>query len=218
MMKRQDIFVTPIWVFENLPIDNSKLEEHVQRLRNKDPESRNPENYQDILTVKWKSYNLNSKDFLATPELNKLISIVNDNVNECFLELNARETSKLELSDAWYNIYDVGSSLEGHTHPGNCLSATYYIKYPPNSGYFTCATGDRTNVYQYNAKYFTDRNELTREKFLYEPVVGTLIVFPSNLYHFVTPNRSDDQRISMAFNHKLITDNKFTPNHRLFKQ
>jgi uncharacterized protein (TIGR02466 family) len=216
-MKRTDIFVCPIWSFDNLPLDNSKLEQHAQQLREKYPEKRNPESYQTVNLLKWKSYDLQKKDFLATPELNKLVDIVTESVNKCFLEMNPRENVTLELSDVWYNIYDTGASLESHPHPGNCVSATYYIKTPEDSGDFVIGGFDRTIPYQYSPKFFIDRNEITREKYFITPVAGSLICIPSNLIHWVTSNKSDNQRISISFNYKVMDTNPFPPNHKLFK-
>jgi uncharacterized protein (TIGR02466 family) len=216
-MKRTDVFVCPIWSFENLPLDNSKLEQHAYRLREKYPEKRNPESYQTVNILKWKSYDLTTKDFLATPELNKLVGIVTESVNKCFLEMNPRENVTLQLSDVWYNIYDTGSTLESHPHPGNCVSATYYIKMSKDCGDFVLSSPDKTIPYQYSPKYFANRNEITREKLFITPEAGTLLCIPSNLTHWVTVNKADEQRISISFNYKVVDVNPFPPNHKLFK-
>jgi len=216
-MKRTDIFVSPIWSLDNLEIDNSKLENHAQQLRQKFPDNRNPEQWQETNVIKWKSYDLTQTDFLATPELNKLVNIVSENVNLCFLEINPRENIKLALSGVWYNIYDIGSDLEAHVHPGNCISATYYVKAPVGCGDFVVTNPDRTIPYQYTPKYFTNRNEITRVKYYLKPEVGSLVIFPSNLNHLVTANKSEEQRISISFNYKVMDEHPFPPNHKLFK-
>jgi len=217
-MKRTDCFVTPVWVVDNLPIDNSTLIDHAHLLRHKNPEKRNPEAYQTINVLKWKSYDLGTVEILAVPELKKLIELVYTYAIMCFAEMNPRENAKLELQDIWYNIYDIGVDLESHVHPGNCISATYYIKAQDKCGDFGIATTDRSISYQYSPKFFKDRNELTSVKQFFKAVPNSLIIIPSNVMHWVTPNKSNEERISISFNFKVTGDNKFPPNHRLFKQ
>jgi uncharacterized protein (TIGR02466 family) len=219
-MKRTDCFVTPVWVIDNLQIDNSKLIEHAQQLRIKNPEKRNPESYQEVNVLKWKSFDLSAVEILAVPELAKLVKLVKGYADECFAEMNPRDNAKLDFKDicVWYNIYDVGADLESHVHPGNCISATYYIKSQDNCGDFAIGTADRSTTYQYNPKFFKERNEFTSVKQFFKPKVNSLIMIPSNIMHWVTPNRSNEERISISFNLKVTGDNKFPPNHRLFKQ
>ena len=217
-MKRTDCFVTPVWVVDNLPIDNSKLIDHAHLLRIKNPEKRNPESYQEVNVLKWKSYDLSTTEILTVPELSKLVNLVILYANECFAELNPRDNAKLEFQDIWYNIYDVGADLESHVHPGNCISATYYVKAQDNCGDFVIGTADRSASYQYSPRFFKDRNKFTSVKQYFKAVTNSLLLIPSNAMHWVTTNRSNEERISISFNLKLTGDNKFPPNHRLFKQ
>jgi uncharacterized protein (TIGR02466 family) len=217
-MKRTDCFVTPVWVVDNLPIDNSKLIEHAHQLRIKNPEKRNPESYQDVNILKWKSYDLSKTEILAVPELSKLVNLVEVYAKNCLSEMNPRDNAKLEFQDVWYNIYDVGADLESHLHPGNCISATYYIKTQDNSGDFVIGTNDRSISYQYSPKFFKDRNEFTSVKQYFKTPTNSLLLLPSNVMHWVTTNRSNEERISISFNFKLTGDTPHPPNHRLFKQ
>jgi len=214
-MKRTDIFTYPIWQWDNLAIDNSKVANHAYTLRTKDPEYRNPEGHSKY-TLKWKSFNLTNKDFLPFPETAKLMKMVFDLVNPCFKELNPRPTVNLVVDSVWFNIYPPGSHLESHPHPGNVLSGTYYVKAKPECGDLVYFTPDVSTYYNFAAKYFQDRNNITAVKHYVPPVEHSLVVSPSNIQHAVKENRSDDDRISFTFNLKVIDSHTHTPNDRYF--
>ena len=57
----------------------------------------------------------------------------------------------------------------------------FYLQIPKNSG---------------NLNFKSERSEI----FELKPKTGKLVLFPSKLNHFVTKNKSDEQRISLAFN------------------
>jgi uncharacterized protein (TIGR02466 family) len=214
-MKRTNIFTCPIWEWDNLPIDNSKLEHHAYTLMEKDPEFRNPEGYSGLI-LKWKSYNLTAKDFLAFPETGKLIALIEKLVVPCFDELNPRDSAAFVLQEVWFNIYPPLSSLESHPHVGNVLSGSYYIKAKPNCGDLAFLTGDNSTYYNFAAKYFHNRNDVTAVKHLVKPVENSMVVAPSHIMHAVKENRSEEDRISLSFNYKVISNNTHTPNDKYF--
>lgn len=214
-MKRTDIFTYPIWQSDNLPIDNSKVANHAYALKDKDPEYRNPEGHTKY-ALKWKSYNLTAKDFLAYPETGKLLKLIMELVDPCFKELNPRPSVNLVVDSVWFNIYPPGSHLESHPHPGNVLSGTYYVKSKPDCGDLVYLTPDISTYCNFAAKYFQDRNAITAVKHYVAPVEGSLVVAPSNIMHAVKDNRSDEDRISFTFNLKVVDSHTNTPNDRYF--
>jgi len=214
-MKRTDIFTYPLWQWDNLEIDNSKVANHAYTLKEKDPEYRNPEGHTKY-ALKWKSYNLTTKDFLAFPETKKLMDLVMTLVQPCFKELNPRPSVRLVIDSVWFNIYPYGSQLEMHPHPGNVLSGTYYVKAKPNSGDLVYTTPDVSTYYNFPAKYFQNRNNITAVKHYVQPVEGSLVVAPSNIMHCVRDNLSDQDRISFTFNLSVKDVTMYTPNDRYF--
>lgn len=214
-MSRIDIFTHPIWHWNDLPIDNTKIANHAYILKDKDPEFRNPEGHTKY-ALKWKSYNLTKNDFLAFPETGKLMKMVFDLAQQCFTELNPRPSVKLAIDSVWYNIYPPGSHLEAHPHPGNVLSGTYYVKGKEDSGDLVYLNPDVSTYYTFAAKYFHERNHLTAVKYYVPPVENSLVIAPSNIVHAVKDNRSDEDRISFTFNLKVIDTDTYTPNDRYF--
>jgi hypothetical protein len=82
----------------------------------------------------------------------------------------------------WLNAQGPGQSTSEHTHEecDELLSGVYYVKVPAESGDLLLRDG-----------YF--RIQVT-------PVAGLFLFFPPNLPHRVETNRSDEQRLSIAFN------------------
>lgn len=94
----------------------------------------------------------------------------------------------------WVNINGNGGYNRPHNHPKTELSAVFYAKTPENCGELTLArTDSSTYGYLYN------KIENGRE-ILITPRKGELHVFPGHLWHWVEPNLSGEDRISITFN------------------
>lgn len=105
---------------------------------------------------------------------------------------------------AWANMHSKGGYNTLHLHPGHLLSGVYYLSVPPKSGAIifrdpkipAIMTGLRSD------KPFARNFETV------QPQETQMLLFPSWLEHRVEENESDDERISIAFNVKLLG---FTP-------
>lgn len=105
------------------------------------------------------------------------------------------------IGNTWININRKGNSNLTHTHPKTILSGVYYAKTPENSGeivFFHPAYDmmirdwDERSIVSYN-----DINSLTMKC---QVEKGLLYIFPPWIKHYVNPNQSDEERISIAFN------------------
>lgn len=81
---------------------------------------------------------------------------------------------------AWINVNGPGHSNRWHRHHVNEYTAVLYIQVPENSGKMEFRV-DHIN-------------------YPIQPVVGKFYIFSSNYMHCVHENKSNDNRISMAFN------------------
>ena len=93
---------------------------------------------------------------------------------------------------AWFNVNDQGGSNMIHIHSGSFLSGCLYFQ---STG--TGAIEFYTQSYLYKTihpcwPYFGSS--------IYHPEDGDIMLFPSNLAHYVEPNPITRQRINMAFN------------------
>ena len=81
----------------------------------------------------------------------------------------------------WINLYKHQSYQEPHSHTPSTISFNYFVSVPQDSG------------------------DLCFENYAYDDTYeGTLIFFPSSDYHYVTPNETQDLRITVAGNIEYI--------------
>lgn len=86
----------------------------------------------------------------------------------------------LRIGEWWFNCGDLGDEYRWHEHVPYKQAAVLYIQTPENSGGIEFRKQDEYQTFQ--------------------PSAGDFIIFPGNLAHRVQHNRSDDYRISAAFN------------------
>lgn len=110
----------------------------------------------------------------------------------------APEDLKLKIF-AWMNMNPPGGFNAPHTHPGAHWSGVYYVNQPEvetgNSGMieFLDPRSDLPNWRLFKSPSF-------RPKLKIRPEAGQMILFPSYLMHWVYPNESDEERVTIAFN------------------
>ena len=88
-------------------------------------------------------------------------------------------------NEFWFNISKPGESTGWHDHKNNAiLSGVYYLKVPSNSGDIC----------------FRQKINKSWDEFSIRSETGKMVIFDSNIQHSVSRNKSDDKRISLAFN------------------
>jgi uncharacterized protein (TIGR02466 family) len=125
--------------------------------------------------------------------------IIGQTCVECarFLSFNFTKAD-LIFQEMWINKNKAGDFNKAHVHPNAVLSGSYYIKVPPNSGNIEFYDPVRERIMSvYPIKERTKTNSQALE---YKCNDGLLIIFPSWLQHSVQPSRSEDFRVSLAFN------------------
>ncbi len=107
-------------------------------------------------------------------------------------------TLRLKIS-GWMNMNPPGGFNAPHTHPGAHWSGVYYVSQPAveegTSGVieFLDPRSDLPNWRILRAKAFRPKRRI-------RPHVGEIVMFPSYLVHWVYPNETDEERVSIAFN------------------
>lgn len=174
------MFTTPLWVYDfGEKIDNNKLYEELKEFtktkESRQMSNRGGEQYGDFRN-------------------NELFSLINGNLPQ-----NPDYPLKEHGIVTWVNVNSKGDYNVRHTHFSQTilLSGIYYVKVPKNSGNIRFydprgpLISDMTDHRYYSGSYMY--HEL-------EPDPGTLIFFPPWIEHDVTPNESEEERVSIAFN------------------
>ena len=99
--------------------------------------------------------------------------------------------SQLLVSQSWLNRSSKGNVHFNHSHPLSILSGILYLTEPA----YTIFTFD--SIYK-NQYLFPNKD--FKEKHCHSGKKGTLILFPSNLSHYVGPHLDDQPRITLSFN------------------
>jgi uncharacterized protein (TIGR02466 family) len=103
---------------------------------------------------------------------------------------------------AWMNMNPTGGFNAPHTHPGAHWSGVYYVRQPKvetgNSGMieFLDPRSDLPNWRILQSKAFRPKRKI-------RPEAGEIVLFPSYLVHWVYPNETGGERVTIAFNATL---------------
>jgi uncharacterized protein (TIGR02466 family) len=139
-----------------------------------------------------------------------------DNPAECIVRLNELATEAVHAATrkinaktdpeamglkifGWMNVNPPGGFNAPHTHPGAHWSGVYYVSQPETesgtSGMieFLDPRSDLPNWRLFEAPAFRLKRKL-------RPQPGEIVMFPSYLLHWVYPNETDEERVSIAFN------------------
>ena len=133
------------------------------------------------------------------------ITLLRDFSKEAVLQTMRQITTKVDPEElslklfGWMNANPPGGFNAPHTHPGAHWSGVYYVSQPAaeggNSGMieFLDPRSDLPNWRILNAPAFRSKKNI-------RPSPGEMILFPSFLVHWVYPNETKEERVSIAFN------------------
>jgi uncharacterized protein (TIGR02466 family) len=109
---------------------------------------------------------------------------------------------KFNLANMWININGRESHNITHCHPSAILAGVLWVKISENCGdlvFDNPKTFDEHTLIESIDKNI-GRDRHYSNAFVFTPQEGTIVLFPAHLYHHVEPNKSNEDRISIAFN------------------
>ena len=145
------------------------------------------------------------------PAHSELAGEIREMVGAATAKLAPDLPSDLELvHEGWINVSPTNAMNAPHDHPGSFWSGTYYVRVPE---------ADDADDNQSGAIEFIDprgsiglggklETPFTRGKFTVRPAAGTCLLWPSFLRHWVHPNRSSQDRVTVAFNSRFTRGSK----------
>tara|TARA_B110000093_G_C12858521_1_gene362395 strand:- start:200 stop:799 length:600 start_codon:yes stop_codon:yes gene_type:complete len=121
-------------------------------------------------------------------------------VSETFISLGFNiEEYEPVIHVAWLNINRKHNFMRHHNHNKSLLSGVYYIKTPKNSGDLEFNSPVADHKYVVDSDCIKDFNDFNSNTWIVPAEESKLVLFPSWLVHFVQPNFSDEDRISLSF-------------------
>ena len=118
------------------------------------------------------------------------------------IEQHTTLNGRINMRQFWFNINPPGAFNKKHTHPESHFSGVMWIKVPKKSGNLIF-----DNPHAHN--YHTTIDVLNKRRFAeaqfhkaleYTAKEKKVILFPGDLWHHVEVNKSEEDRISCAFN------------------
>jgi uncharacterized protein (TIGR02466 family) len=146
------------------------------------------------------------------PEFRVLTDFIASRLDRVGMEYGfGQASSKLRVTSMWANINESGNwnILHSHQSPSGMpnplvLSGCYYVRSPGNSGDFVLE--DFGRPMRYLQLPFQEANLFNSYTVKVPPREGNLLLFPAWMEHHVEESRSNEVRISIAFNVALITN------------
>ena len=138
--------------------------------------------------------NLGGDQFQINCKDKEFIKVIEEYANEYCKLLDCQ---KVKLSNMWLNINKKGNSNTLHDHPHSIVSGVFYIKVPKDSGKLVFTNDALIRFFPLKVNNFNSNNS---QVWRFEPEESMLYLFPAWLKHEVTPNSSNEDRVSIAFN------------------
>lgn len=121
------------------------------------------------------------------------------------------------IGNCWININSKFSYNATHTHPGCDFSGVLYISVPESSGdiLFQNRNGheDYGTFGVYSSNFRTQFG--ATDQFGITPKDGMALIFPSSIPHCVETSKSDEERISIAFNIRITDYGEFAESYNI---
>ena len=141
---------------------------------------------------------------LSAAETKPLMDAINQTLGFLHRDLGFIKEARQEITSAWINVNNNPLIDGAHSHGGSFFSGVYYVKSDQNSGCINFLNTNREAVSTFLPWMTVAPNSFNGSKIRHAPNPGKLLIFPSWLIHYVEHNPGDDDRISVAFNTKIV--------------
>lgn len=142
----------------------------------------------------WQSSTLDP----TIPELQPLVTEILQNSERLINKYDLPKTMKID--PIWMNINGKKDFNQFHEHPKSMLSGIFYVKATEDSGHLALINPVTTHQHYIDPSTIDTFNEFNSFSWTVEPKPNKLIMFPAWVPHFVFPNQTEEDRISIAFN------------------
>ncbi|MDP7267607.1 MAG: 2OG-Fe(II) oxygenase family protein [Pirellulales bacterium] len=184
-----NLFPCPVWLFDIEPdsveIINRNAMAAIEQMR--------PPQKEGQPIHPWQSRN----DLQTLPEFEELSNVIKSTTGEVLKQRGIKDYP-FQITGCWINIRTPGNDHPAHTHPNNYVSGCYYVNTPEGGNAIVFRDPKmETNII---APPLLREDEENSRTIMVPLQSGMMAMFPSWLPHFVPPNQSNIERISIAFN------------------
>ena len=179
------IFPTPVY-YNKLAFDTAAM---VEELRNK-----------FNLVNPNMNGNMTSENIqiLNEPAFENLKEVITMEANKFMRDVLSYRFDSVFITSSWVNINPPGTNHHTHIHPNSIVSGTYYLQTKEGCGDLVLSKPQKEIIPALREDIPLDN--FSTSSWPISPFDNLLVMFPSNVTHFVTHNESDENRISLSFN------------------
>ena len=143
---------------------------------------------------------------INAPELQLLVKSIKSRLKNIHNLVKMKDSYTIALEKAWCNIDNNINIDSPHCHPLSAFSIVYYVAGQEDSGsiQFMNPSPGMMNSQIGQGKCIKEFDEFNSNAWTIDPEPGKLLIFPSWLVHFVHQNKSNNRRISIAFDTEII--------------
>lgn len=153
--------------------------------------------YRDNMSSCWTSFNKNV--ILSYPNLeNVILKEIKFYTEEVLLI----DTTKIVfyISRSWIVKHDLKDFAQPHHHTNSLFSGILYINVDDESGNLGFPRSSSNSITPLNFQFdYKESNEFNTQIAYIKPENGDLLLFPSNVCHLVTENKSKNDRYVLIF-------------------
>lgn len=136
-------------------------------------------------------------DMQRRPEFAELTGLMSKAIKAA-LDFLQVDYSGFAITGCWANFNPTGGLNSAHTHPNNFLSGVYYVQIPTGADSIEFTDPRPAAVACMPPAKQLNRFNGNRMSVQVKP--GRIVLFPSWLSHNVPVNRTEQERVSIAFN------------------
>jgi uncharacterized protein (TIGR02466 family) len=167
----------------------------------------------DAMTEEYNKEYFSSKDLIVnkagnwmTPDKqvltkryknSKLTKVIEQHLNQYAEDILGVTDNTLAVTESWVSFNPHNAGLYMHNHHNSVLSGTFYLSIPEG------ATGDvvfEDNRPKGSIQHRGESNFFNTPQIFVTPKQYDLVIFPSWLHHWVTPNQGEQTRKCLALN------------------
>ena len=109
--------------------------------------------------------------------------------------------NEIRIASLWAHLTEPGRNTQLHNHHPAHLSCAYYVSTTPDSGAIKFVDDRMQRILEPES---TTGHEFCRRNVEIAPRDGLMVVFPSWVGHLVGENRTDQRRVSLSMNAKVV--------------
>lgn len=133
---------------------------------------------------------------LEIPELFSLKTAIENEISNYVKDI-IKSQLEIYITNSWVNRTTKNQQHFLHNHSNSILSGVYYINVDDSNPSITFNRMQSPFFLNFIPNEFTIFNST---EWTIPVENNTLIIFPSTMYHYVKPNETDNERVSLAFN------------------